>query len=130
MSKTLSGLYDVTADYIIGVTYSGNYITNLKDYLLNVSSSSFVLGTSLTLSIIDLNNYELDISTSFSSFYIKKTGLQNHIDSLVSAGISAGNVDLLYGISIVNLDQKVGNQLRVTNDNRYLQLAYRLVISK
>ena len=36
MCKTLSGLYDISADHITGVTFSGNYIDNFEDYLLGI----------------------------------------------------------------------------------------------
>ena len=95
MNKTLSGLYDITADHITGITYSGVVINNIEDYLLSTSNNNLNLGASLSSTITDLNQYELNTSTSFSNTYITENSLQNQINSLVIAGVSSGNLDIL-----------------------------------
>ena len=91
-------------------------IDNIEDYILGTSNNNLNLGASLTSTITDLNQYELNTSTSFSNTRLTEISLQNQINSLVISGVSSGNLDLLYGISIVNLDHHIGD-IGITNNS-------------
>ena len=129
-NRTLDNTKRLTADNIHSDVYSGVVINNIEDYLLGTSNNNLNLGASLSSTINDLNQYSVNTSTSFSNTYITENSLQNQINSLVIAGVSSGNLDLLYGISIVNLDAfkgligvlrhtrlKVGEQIGITNNS-------------
>ena len=97
-NRTLDNSRNITAHHITSITYSGVVINNIENYLLSTSNNTLSLGVSLDNTITDLNQYELNTSTSFSNTYITENSLQNQINSLVIAGVSAGNLDLLYGV--------------------------------
>ena len=64
MNKTLSGLYDVTADHVTGITFSGNYINNFEDYLLNYNNTSISYGTSIS-NLSNILGFQTGITNAF-----------------------------------------------------------------
>ena len=116
-NRTLDNTRRLTADNIHSDVYSGVVINNIEDYLLATSNNNLNLGASLSSTITDLNQYSVNTSTSFSNTYITENSLQNQINSLVIAGVSSGNLDILYGISINVLDEFKGRQIGITNNS-------------
>ena len=55
------------------------------------------------------------IGTSIINLQSTDNFLQNQINSIVIAGISAGNIDIMYGVSIAILDSHFGDQIGITN---------------
>jgi hypothetical protein len=62
--RTVSGLHNIKADFISGITYSGVQIHNFEEYLLGVSNFVGILSTSVSssISLIETNINHLSIS--------------------------------------------------------------------
>ena len=62
--RTVSGLHNINADHITGITVTGNEIDNFEQYLLGVSRIVGVSSANLSSSIALINNEILNLSTS------------------------------------------------------------------
>ena len=117
-SRTLDNRRTLRIDLLTGITFNDieaellflgttfNRINNdLNAYeVLNGTSNSILdgkaiaLGTSISTLNNNLNVFEILTGSSFSNQYTTNQFLQNEIDALIIAGVSVGNVDILYGI--------------------------------
>jgi hypothetical protein len=107
MSGWLTGFSMKNQIEQLGIS-SSNDIDNLNDYTILAGTSIGTLNT-------HINTTDALIGVSIGNVYTRENYLQNQINNIVSLGISSGNVDLLFSVSIAVLDAKVGNQLGITN---------------
>lgn len=79
----------------------------MDNTIINVNNYEIVSGTSFN----NINTYDIVDGTSLENSRIRDNYLKNQIDSIIIAGISSGNVDILYVALIAVLDTKIGNQI-------------------
>src|SRR5690242_13029458 len=129
-ARTTDNMRTLRVDLLSGISFSDfelelyNFlaITNvllnktINNTITNLNSYEILNGTSINTLNTNLNSYEILTGVSWGVQLSTNQYLQNEIDSLVLAGVSIGNLDYSYGISIAVLDQKIGNQIGVTND--------------
>ncbi len=98
--KTLSGLRNIDADHIFGITFSGVILDNLEQSILNMNTNTGITFNSFGVSLINSDNTYSLIGVSSANFL----NSQNGFNTLVSTSVSVlNNYKSSSGISIANL---------------------------
>src|SRR5690242_11953497 len=90
--------------------------TTINNTITNLNTFEILSGTSINTVDTHLNLFKILSGTSWSNQLSTNQFIQNQIDGLVLVSVSESILDYLYGISIAVLDQKIGNQLGITNN--------------
>src|SRR5690348_14432221 len=102
MSRFLTGYSLNNLLETLGISQN-NDITDLNNFKITTGISTSNLNNLL-------NTYQILTATSTSNLQNTDNFLQTQINSIVSAGISAGNVDIAFAVSITVLDNFKGLQ--------------------
>ena len=70
--------------------------SSIDQQTFNLNAYEILSGTSINT----LDTHDILIGSSIGNLQTRDNFLQNEIDAIIISGISAGNVDILYGVSI------------------------------
>ena len=123
--RTLNGLRDINADQITSEIFTGITLPNLETAILNSGTTTTNLQTEINNNKAYQDLYNSNLLTNIGVSFLNERNydisrenyLQGEINAIITAGVSAGNVDILYGVSIFNNSYNLGI-LGVSTNNK------------